>query len=122
MFGEVIISIVFIPINAIILWVASSLGGDRESYVKALIATSMITIFSLFRFISFEGFYSSIVSNYLSGGFVEVLTFLILWWLYKYDVWSILMMWGIWFILSIPINILQSKILNLPWDSMMQAF
>ena len=122
MLGKVIISIIFIPINAVILWVASSLGGDRESYLKALLATSMITIFSLLRFITFEGFYASIVSNYLSGGFVEVLTFLILWWLYKYDVWSILLMWGIWFILQFPFNILQTKILNLPWDMMLQAF
>jgi hypothetical protein len=122
MLGKIIISIIFVPINAVILWTASSLGGDRESYKKALLATSMITIFSLLRFITFEGFYASMVSNYLSGGFVEVLTFLILWWLYKYDVWSILLMWGIWFILGIPINVLQSKILNLPWDIMLQAF
>ncbi len=122
MLGKVIISIVFIPINAVILWIASSLGGDRESYIKALIATSLIFGISLSRFISFEGFYASIISNYLSGGFVSVLTFLILWWLYKYDFWSILIMWGIWFILQFPFNILQTKILTLPWDSMMQAF
>ena len=122
MLGKIIISIIFIPINAIILWVASSIGPERQSYIKALIATSMIFVISISRFISFQGFYSSIVSNYLSGGFVEVLTFLILWWLYKYDFWSILMMWGIWFILQIPFNLLQNKIFTLPWDSMMQAF
>ncbi len=73
MLGKMIISIIFIPINAVILWTVSSLGGDREGYVKALIATSMIALFSLLRFISLEGFYASIVSNYLSGGFTEVL-------------------------------------------------
>ena len=122
MLGKVIISIIFIPINAIILWVASSLGDERQSYKKALLATSLIIVISLLRFISFQGFYGSMVSNYLSGGLISVLTFLILWWIYKYDFWSILMMWGIWIILQIPFNVLQNKILNLPWDMMMQAF
>jgi len=122
MLGKIIISIIFIPINAVILWTASSLGGDRESYKKALLATSLISIIFLLSFVSFKGFYGSIVSNYLSSGFILVLTFLILWWLYKYDFWSILIMWGIWFILQFPFNILQTKILNLPWDSMLQAF
>ena len=122
MIGKIIISIIFIPINAIILWVASSLGGDRESYKKALIATSLIFVISLFSFISFQGFHASILSNYLSGGIIEVITFLILWWLYRYDFWSIIFMWGIWFILQFPFNILQNKILTLPWDSIMQAF
>ena len=122
MLGKVIISIIFIPINAIILWVASSLGDERQSYKKALLATSLIIVISLLRFISFQGFYGSMVSNYLSGGLISVLTFLILWWIYKYEFWSILMMWGIWIILQIPFNVLQNKILNLPWDMMMQAF
>ncbi|MCK5052114.1 MAG: hypothetical protein KAS53_10360 [Candidatus Cloacimonetes bacterium] len=122
MFGKIIISLVFIPINAIILWMASSIGSERQSYNKALIATSLIFVISLSRFISFQGFYGSMVSNYLSGGFIQVLTFFILWWLYKYDFWSLIMMWGIWNILQIPFNILQNKILTLPWDSMMQAF
>ena len=122
MLGKIVISILFIPINAIILWTASSFGGDRQSYVKALIATSIIFVISLSRYITFHGFYASIISNYLSSGFISVLTFLILWWLYKYDFWSILLMWGIWFILQFPFNILQTKILTLPWDSMMQAF
>ncbi|MDP8203895.1 MAG: hypothetical protein P9L95_05130 [Candidatus Tenebribacter mawsonii] len=59
MLGKTIISIIFIPINAIILWVASSLGGDRESYKKALLATSLISIISFLSFISFEGFHAS---------------------------------------------------------------
>jgi len=122
MFGKIIISIIFIPINAIILWAASSLGADRQSYKKALIATSLIFVISLLRFISFQGFYGSMASNYLGGGFIGVLTFLILWWLYKYDFWSILMMWGIWIIFQIPFDVLQNKILNLPWDMMIQCF
>ena len=122
MLGKTIISIIFIPMNAIILWVASSIGGERQSYKKALLATSLIFVISLSGFISFKGFYGSMVSNYLSGGFIEVLTFFILWWLYKYDFWSLLMMWGIWFFLQIPFNLLQDKILTLPWDMMMQAF
>ena len=122
MLGKIIISIIFIPINAIILWVASSIGAERQSYKKAFLATSFIFVISLSRFISFQGFYGSIISNYLSSGFISVLTFFILWWLYKYDFWSLLMMWGIWFVLQIPFNILQNKILNLPWDIMLQAF
>ncbi|MDA3813402.1 MAG: hypothetical protein PF570_04030 [Candidatus Cloacimonetes bacterium] len=123
MLGKIIISIIFVPINAIILWAASSLGGDRESYKKALLATSLIFVISLLRFISFQGFYGSMVSNFLSWGFgTAILTFFILWWLYKYDFWSLILMWGIWAALQFPFNILQDKILTLPWDMMMQAF
>ena len=122
MLGKIIISIIFIPINAIILWAVSSLNVEPQSYKKALLATSLVFVISLLRFISFQGFYGSMVSNYLGGGFIGVLTFFILWWLYKYDFWSLLMMWGIWAILQFPFNILQNKILTLPWDLMLQAF
>ena len=123
MLGKIIISIIFIPINAIILWAVSGLGAERQSYKKALMATSLIFVISFLGFISFQGFYASIFSNFLSWGFgTTILSFFVLWWLYKYDFWSLLMMWGIWAILQFPFNILQNKILTLPWDMMMQAF
>ncbi len=123
MIGKIIISIIFIPINAIILWAVSSLNVEPQSYKKALFATSLLFLISLLRFISFQGFYASIFSNFLGGGGLSiVLSFFVLWGLYKYDFWSLLLMWGIWGILQFPFNILQNKILTLPWDMMMQAF
>ncbi len=123
MLGKIIISILFIPINAIILWAISGITEERQSYKKALLATSLIFVISLLGFISFQGFYGSMVSNFLDGGILTiVLSFFVLWGLYRYDFWSLLLMWGIWNILQIPFNVLQNKILNLPWDMMMQAF
>ena len=55
MLGKIIISIIFIPINAIILWAVSSIGVDRESYKKALIATSLLFLISLLYYIPFRG-------------------------------------------------------------------
>ena len=123
MLGKIIISIIFIPINALILWTVNGLTSERESYQKALIATLLLFLISFLNYISFQGFYASIFSNFLSWGFgTAVLSFFVLWWLYKYDFWSLILMWGIWTILMIPFNVLQNKILNLPWDMMMQAF
>lgn len=122
MTGHIIISIIFIPINAVILWVVSCLNVEPESYKKALFASSLFFIISLLGFLTFKGFHASIISNYLGGGGRTVLSFFILWWLYKYDFWSLIFMWGIWVILQIPLNILQIKILNLPWDEILYAF
>ncbi len=123
MLGKVIISILFIPINALLLWTVVSLIGERESYQKALIATFFLFLISFLNYISFEGFYASIFSNFIGGGILSiVLSFFVLWWLYKYDFWSLIFMWAIWTILMIPFNILQSKILSLPWDNFRQCF
>ncbi|MCF7858432.1 MAG: hypothetical protein K9N07_03795 [Candidatus Cloacimonetes bacterium] len=123
MSGQIIISLLFIPINAVILWAVSGLVSERESYIKALLATTLMFMISLLNLISFQGFYASIFSNFLSFGFgTVILSFFVLWWLYKYDFWSILLMWAIWTILQIPFNVLQIKILNLPWDNLMQCF
>ena len=123
MLGKIIISILFIPINALILWTVNGISLERESYQKALIATFFLFLISFLNYISFQGFYASIFSNFLSWGFgTAVLSFFVLWWLYKYDFWSLILMWGIWTILMIPFNVLQNKILNLPWDLMLQAF
>jgi hypothetical protein len=123
MLGRIIISILFIPINALLLWTVVSLIGERESYQKALIATFFLFLISFLNYISFEGFYASIFSNFIGGGILSiVLSFFVLWGLYKYDWKSLLLMWFIWGILQIPFNVLQTKILNLPWDLMLQAF
>jgi len=125
MLGKIIISIIFIPINAIILWAASSLGGDRESYKKALLATSLLFLISLLYYIPFhgQGFYGTIVMYFLGGWHLNiVLSGFILWLIYRYDWKSLLLMWFIWYLLQIPFYILQNKILTLPWDMMMQAF
>ena len=123
MLDKIIISILFIPINALILWAVNGITLERESYQKALIATFFLFLLSFLNYISFNGFYASIFSNFLSWGFgTELLSFFVLWWLYKYDFWSLILMWAIWTILMIPFNVLQNKILNLPWDMMLQCF
>ena len=121
MFGKIIISLVFIPINAVILWAVSNIGLDRQSYTKALIATTLLFIISLSRFISFQGTHAPTISSiiYYCG---LIVAFFILWLIYRYDLKSLLFMWGIWVVLQIPFNIMQTKILNLPWDMMLQAF
>ena len=125
MLGKIIISIIFIPINAMILWVASSIGGERQSYNKALIATSLLFFISLLNYIPFQGqgFHGTWIRYFLgSWHFRSVFSGFILWFVYRYDWKSLLLMWFIWNLLQIPFNILQTKILTLPWDSMMQAF
>ena len=123
MLGKTIISILFIPINALILWAVNGITLERESYQKALIATFFLFLISFLNYISFQGFYASIFSNFIGGGILSiVLSFFVLWWLYKYDFWSLILMWAIWTILMIPFNVLQNKIFNLPWDLMLQAF
>lgn len=122
MIGKTIISIIFIPLNALILWVVNSFMSERESYRKALLATTLMFIISLLKFISFQGFYGSIASNFIGGWGITILSFFVLWWLYKYDFWSLIIMWIAWNILQIPFNILQTKILTLPWDTMIRCF
>ena len=123
MLGKTIISIIFIPINAIILWAISGIGADRQSYKKALLATLLLFLIHFLDYISIKGFYGSMVSNFIGGWELRVvLSFFVLWGLYRYDWKSLFLMWGIWNILQIPFNILQTKILNLPWDMIMQAF
>jgi len=122
MIGKVVISIIFIPLNALILWIVNSFMSERESYKKALLAATLIFIISLLRFVSYQGFYGSIASNIIGGWGSTILSFFVLWWLYKYDFWSLISMWIAWNILQIPFNILQTKLLNLPWDTMLRCF
>jgi len=61
MLGRIILSILFIPINALLLWTVVSLIGERESYNKALLTAALFFIISLLSFISFSGFYASIL-------------------------------------------------------------
>ena len=125
MLGKIIISILFIPINAIILWAVSGIGVDRESYKKALFATSLLFLIYLLSYIPYhgQGFYGTIVMYFLGGWHLRiVLSGFILWFIYRYDWKSLLLMWFIWNILQIPFNVLQNKILNLPWDNFMQCF
>ncbi len=122
MLGKIIISIIFIPINAGLLWTVVSLIGERESYNKALLTAALFCVISFLSFISFNGFHASIFSNFLTGWGSTILCFFVLWGFYRYDFWSLIGMWAIWAFLQIPFNVLQDKILKLPWDSMMQAF
>jgi len=122
MLGRIILSILFIPINALLLWTVVSLIGERESYNKALLTAALFFIISLLSFISFSGFYASIFSYFLTGWGTTILCFFVLWGFYRYDFWSLLGIWFIWAILQIPFNVLQTKILNLPWDNFRQCF
>jgi len=74
-----------IMVNALILWVINSFMSERESYKKALLAATLIFIISLLRFVSYQGIYGSIASNFIGGWGSTILSFFVVWWLYKYD-------------------------------------
>lgn len=123
MLGKVILSILFIFINALVLWFVSCLGSGRQSYKKALLTTSLIFVILLLRFITFKEFHSSILSNFFGTWYFEVgVRAFIIWLIYRYNWKSVFLMGAIWVILQILFDSIQNSILNLPWDSVMQAF
>ena len=123
MLGKTIISILFIPINALVLWFVSCLGSGRQSYKKALLTTSLIFVILLLRFITFKGFHGSMLSNFFGTWYFEVVVrAFIIWLIYRYNWKSVFLMGAIWVLLQIIFDSIQNAILNLPWDSVMQAF
>ena len=125
MIGKTIVSIIFIPINAGLLWTVNELTTEHQSYKKALLAASCIFLISLLIEIptSGYGFHGSWIMRFLTGWhFRIVLSGFVIWFVYRYDWKSLLLMLFIWNILQIPFNMLKDKLLTLPWDSMMQAF
>ncbi|MEA2095335.1 MAG: hypothetical protein U9P73_01395 [Candidatus Cloacimonadota bacterium] len=125
MLGKIIISIIFIPINALLLWTVNDLTTEHQSYKKALLASSLIFVISLLGNISHQGhgFHGTWIMAFIGGWHLKVvLSGFIMWLVYRYDWKSLLLMWFIWGILQIPFDKLQSVILNLPWDMMLQAF
>jgi len=116
MLGEVIISIIFIPINALIFWLISGIRSERESYKKALLAASVLFLLSLLYYTQDGGqeFHSILIINFIgSWRFIALLSVLALWLIYRQHWVDLFVMWGIWFLLQILIIIFQSKILNL---------
>ncbi len=105
-------TIVFIPLHAVILWALCSLGVERQSYVKALITTAIIFITSfLLGLLNFQGFYASILSFFFQGLYFKIIfSFLVLKLIYKFDWTSLIIIQILWFVIQIPINILQSKL------------
>lgn len=111
---KLIISIIFIPINALILWIICSLLTENKSYKKTLLASAIIFCFSFLDFISFHGFHASILSNFLSSNcFKALISVGILQLVLRYNFLLTFMIWLIWSLVQIPFYILQTKILNL---------
>ena len=125
MLGKIIISILFIPINALLLWTVNELTTEHQSYKKALLASSLIFVVSLLGNISHQGhgFHGTWIMAFIGGDHLQVvLSGFIMWFVYRYDWKSLLLIWFVWFIFQIPFNKLQSVILNLPWDNFRQCF
>jgi hypothetical protein len=116
MLGRIIISIILIPINALILWLISGIRSERESYKKALLAASVLFLLSLLYYSQDggQGFHGILIINFIgSWRFIALLSVLALWLIYRQHWIDLFVMWGIWFLLQIIIIIFQSKILNL---------
>ena len=115
MLGQIIITIIIIPLRAVVLWILSGLGAEHQSYIKALIATVIIFITNLLlSFLNFKGFHASILGFFFQGWCFQIIfSFLVLKLIYKFDWRSLIMLWFLWFIIQIPINILQTKLMSL---------
>jgi len=121
MLDKIIISIIFILINALILWVVSGIVVKKESYKKALFATSLLFLISLLYYIRFQGqgFYGTMVIYFFgSRYFIILFSSLVLWLIYRHDWNSFFFMLGLCIFLHISFN----GLLPLAWDSIMQIF
>ena len=121
MLGRTIISLIFIPITALILWVASTMVQERQDYKIALIATVIIFIISLLKLIPFSGHYAIVFSSMVNYG-CWIITFIILKLLYGYEWVQTIILWFVWVIIQFPINLIQNKILTFDWNIILQAF
>lgn len=118
MLGKIIISILFIPVNALILWVVSGIVIERESYKKALFAASLLFLIFLLHHICFQGhgFYGRIEDYFLgSWYFIALLSSLVLWLIYRYDwnLFSFSFMFSICFLLYVSFNVIPPLILDM---------
>jgi hypothetical protein len=114
MLGQIVITIVIIPLRAVVLWILSGLGAEQQSYIKALIATVIIYITNmLLSFLNFKGFHASTLSFFFQGWHFQIIfSFLVLKLIYKFDWRSLIILWFIWTVIQIPINILQTKLIS----------
>ncbi len=88
MLSKVIITILIIPINAIILWATSGFISERKSYKIALLSSSLLYLISLLYFVPFQGkgFFISILCYFIgSWWFITLLSGFVLWLIYRYD-------------------------------------
>jgi len=108
-------TIILIPLRAVVLWVLSGLGLEQRSYIKALIATVIIFItYMLLSFLNLKGFHASTLSFFFQGWYFKIVfSFLVLKLIYKLDWGSLILLWVIWFVIQIPINILQTKLISI---------
>jgi len=118
MLGKTIISILFVPIKAFILWIISILLTERKRYSIAFIATIMISVISLLYLIPF----TTIMTSYIVTYGCMIFTIIILKLLYRCEWGVIIIMWVVLRVLRFPFNFIQNEILNLSWDSIMQVF
>lgn len=114
MLGQIIITIIIIPLRAVVLWILSGLGAEQHSYIKALIATAIIFItFFLLGLLNFHGFHASILNIFFKGFIFQIIfSFLVLKFIYKFDWLSLIIFFILWFVIQIPINILQTKLIS----------
>lgn len=114
MFGQIIITIIIIPLRAVVLWILSGLGAEQHSYLKALIATIIIFVTNmLLSFLNFKGFHASTLSYFFQGPYFKIIfSILIIKLIYKFDWRSLIMLFILWFVIQIPINILQLKLIS----------
>ena len=104
MLGRIIISIILIPINALILWLISGIRSERESYKKALLAASVLFLLSLLYYSQDggQGFHGILIINFIGiWRFIALLSVLALWLIYRQHWIDLFVMWGIWFLLQI---------------------
>ncbi|MCK4312979.1 MAG: hypothetical protein KAW88_09625 [Candidatus Cloacimonetes bacterium] len=115
MLEQTVGTIILIPLRAVVLWVLSGLGVEQHSYIKALIATVIIFItYMLLSFLNFKGFHGSTLSFFFQGWYFKIVfSFLVLKLIYKFDWMSLIMLWVIWFVIQIPMNILQTKLMSI---------
>ena len=118
MVGKIIISILFIPIKAFVLWIVSLLLVDRQNYKTAFIAAVLIFIISLIEFFPSN----TLAINYLIVYGCMIFGLIMLKLLYQCEWSGVIMMWMSLRLLRIPFSIIQNKILNLPWDSIIKFF
>jgi len=98
MLGKIIISILLVPINAVIFWAVSGFISERESYKKALLATSLLYLITLLFFVPFQGkgFFISTLCYFIgSQWFIIPLSGFVLWLIYRYDWTSFCVMWAL---------------------------
>lgn len=121
MIDELIIIIFMIPIRAVFLMAITSIIDVSEArfdlliYLKAVLVMAIISIFEFLLILTkLYNFHSSIfglLSLYMY--FIGVISFFVIKIFYKFDWIFNLMLWIIWYVFQIALNILKIKLYHL---------